>query len=196
MRRIMVPLFASLLLCGVAAGALGAAGAQAQTEANSPTAQNTPAGPGHMHRFDPADLAQRLKARCEDRYAAAVGRMAFLETRLNLTGSQPSLFSAWRSVRLNIAKRNADACAKRDFSQMGKEMSPVDRMARMEDRLKTRVADLDAERPAFAALYNALSPEQQKALTPGHRMMRGRAGMMRRAMMERGRGPMNGQPPQ
>ena len=200
MRRVFVPLFASLLLCGAAAGALGVTSAQAQTEAgNSVMAQNTqtpPPGSGRMHRFDPAQMAQRFKARCEDHYARSVGGMAYLETRLNLTGQQQSLFSAWRSVRLNIARRNADACAQRDFSQMGKEMSPVDRMARMEDRLKKRVADLDTERPAFAALYNALSPEQQKALMPHHHMMRGRHGMMGRGMRPgMNRGPMNGQPP-
>ena len=198
MRKVFVPLFASLLLCGAAAAALGVAGAQAQTEAGNPAmAQNTQSPPGSnmgRHRFDPAEMAARFKAHCEDRYAGTVGRMAYLETRLNLTGSQPSLFSAWRSVRLNIARRDADACAKRDFSQMGKDTSPVDRMGRMEDRLKMRVADLDAERPAFAALYNALSPEQQKALTPDHHM-HGHHGMMGRGMMGRGHGPMNRQPP-
>ncbi|HEY5084197.1 MAG TPA: hypothetical protein VII48_06750, partial [Rhizomicrobium sp.] len=56
----------------------------------------------------------------------------------------------------------------------------------------------------FAALYSALSPEQQKALTPHHHgMMHGRHGMRGRGMMGRGmmrsgampQGPMNGQPP-
>ena len=204
MRKAFVPLLASLLLCGAATGALVATGAQAQTGTRNPVmlAQNTetpPANMGRMHRFSPADIAARHKQRCEDGYARSVGRMAYLETRLNLTGSQQSLFSAWRSVRLGIAMRQADACAARDMSQPRQQVSPVDRMARMEDRLKKRIADLDAERPAFAALYNALSPEQQKALTPHrHGMMRGRHGMRGHGMMGRGMmrpGRMNGQPP-
>ncbi|HEX4105758.1 MAG TPA: Spy/CpxP family protein refolding chaperone [Rhizomicrobium sp.] len=206
MRKAFVPLLASLLLCGAATGALVATGAQAQTETRNPVmlAQNTetpPANTGHMHRFSPADMAAFHKQRCEDGYARSVGRMAYLETRLGLTGSQQSLFSALRSVRLGIAKEHADACAAHDVSQMRQQASPVDRMARMEDRLKKRIADMDAERPAFAALYGALSPEQQKALTPHHHhMMHGGMhgqdmrdrGMMRPNMGPR---PMNGQPP-
>jgi hypothetical protein len=209
MRKAFVPLLASLLLCGAATGALVAPGAQAQTGTRNPVmlAQNTEmpaANMGRMHRFNPADMAARHKQRCEDGYARSVGRMAYLEARLNLTGSQQSLFSAWRSVKLDIAKRHADTCAQRDVSQVGKEVSPVDRMARMEDRLKKRIADLDAERPAFAALYSALSPDQQKALTPHrHGMMHGRHGMRGHGMMGQGMmrprtmspGPMNGQPP-
>ena len=209
MRKAFLPLVASLLLCGAATGALVVAtSARAQNETHRPVmlAQNTQSLPaaspimGRMRRFDPADLAAFHKPRCEDGYARAVGRMAYMETRLDLTGPQQSLFSAWRSTRLGIAKRQADACAQRDVSQSGQEISPVDRMARMEDRLKQRIADLDAERPAFAALYNALSPDQRKALTPDRRMMRGEMGRhrgMERGMMRRQIGPMpmNGEPP-
>ncbi|HEX4371051.1 MAG TPA: Spy/CpxP family protein refolding chaperone [Rhizomicrobium sp.] len=204
MRKAFVPLLASLLLCGAATGALVATGAQAQTGTRNPVmlAQNNetpPANMDRMHRFNPADMAARHKQRCEDGYAQSVGRMAYLETRLNLTGPQQSLFSAWRSVRLGIAKRHADACTQHDVSQVHEEVSPVDRMARMEDRLKKRIADLEAERPAFAALYGALSPDQQKALAPHrHGMMRGHRGMRGHGMMGRGvmrPRPMNGQPP-
>ena len=207
MRKAVVPLLASLLLYGAATGALVATGAQAQTETRNPVmlaqnAQTPPANMGRMHRFNPADMAAFHKQRCEDGYARSVGRMAYLETRLNLTGSQQSLFSTWRSVRLGIAKHRADACAARDISQGRQQMSPVDRMARMEDRLKARIADLDAERPAFAALYGALSPDQQKALAPHHHRMMHRGMGGHRGMMGRGmrsgmmnRGPTNGQPP-
>jgi len=209
MRKAFFPLVASLLLCGAATGALVVAtSARAQNETHKPVmlAQNTETSPAaspdmrRMRRFNPADLAAFHKQRCEDGYARAVGRVAYLETRLNLTGAQQSLFAAWRSTRLGIAKREADACAQRDVSQARQETSPVDRMARMEDRLKQRIADLDAERAPFAALYNALSPDQRKALAPGHHMMQrgmGRHQGMGRGMMRRNMEPepMNGQPP-
>ena len=209
MRKAFLPLVASLLLCGAATGALVVAtSARAQNETHKPVmlAQNTETSPAaapdmrRMRRFNPADLAALHKQRCEDGYARAVGRMAYLETRLNLTGAQQSLFSAWRSARLGVARRQADACAQRDVSQARQETSPVDRMARMEDRLKQRIADLDAERPTFAALYNALSPDQRKALAPDRHMMRrdmGRRHGMGRGMMRHNMGPepMNGQPP-
>ena len=209
MRKAFLPLVASLLVCTAATGTLViATNARAQNETHTPVmlAQNTDASPAaspnmtRMRRFNPTDLAAFHKQRCEDGYARSVGRMAYLVTRLNLTGSQQSLFSAWRSSRLAVAKRQADACAQRDVSQARQETSPVDRMARMEDRLKQRIADLDAERPTFTALYNALSPDQRKALaSPRHMMHRGmgRHREMGRGMMrpDRGPRPMNGQPP-
>jgi len=206
MRKAFLPLVAGLLVCGAATGALViATSARAQNETHKPMmlAQNTQAQQsaapalGRMRRFDPADIAAFHKQRCEDRYARAVGRMAYLETRLKLTAAQQSAFSAWRSVGLEAAKRRADACAQRDVSQRGQDISPVDRMGRMEDRLKQRIADLDAERPAFTALYNALSPDQRKALAPDRHMMRG--GMGRHRGMDRGfmrpPRPMNEQAP-
>jgi hypothetical protein len=63
-------------------------------------------------------------------------------------------------------------------------------MGREQDMLKKRLADLDAERPALAALYDALTPKQREALSPnGRRMMAGGAmdrGMMGRDMMRHG----------
>ena len=205
MRKSFLPLAASLLLCGAATG-LVTTSAQAQNGTHNPVmlAQNTETPPApnmtRMRRFDPADLAAFHKQRCEDGYARGVGRMAYLETRLNLTDAQQSLFSAWRSGRLAVAKRQADACARRDVTQDRQEVSPVDRMARMEDRLRQRIADLDAERPSFTALYNALSPDQRKELTPERHITRwgmGRHSGMERGMMQPDRGPrpMNGQPP-
>lgn len=191
--RTIFPLLACLLLSGAAASTLVATHARAQTERRAPMmvlAQNTPTDA--TRGSDEADRAARFKARCESRYAAAVGRMAYLETRLNLTAPQQASFAAWLSVRLGIAKRDADACAQRDFSQERGDISPVERMSRMEDRLKQRVADLDTERPAFAALYATLTPDQRKALMPDRHFMMGRRGMMERGMMRPG--AMNGRP--
>lgn len=181
MRKIFVSLLACLLLGGAAAGALAASSQPIMV-----VAQNAPVATEASHEPDQADRAARLKARCENRYAEAVGRMAYLETRLNLTGPQQAPFAAWRSVRLNIAKQHADACAQRDFGQDRQNISPMDRMTRMEDRLKRRVADLDAERPAFAALYDTLTPDQRKAFMPNGHSMIGRHRMVERGMMRRG----------
>lgn len=183
-----VPLLASLLMGGAAICSLAATAAFAQTETQKLLimAQNTaapPAMPG-MGRPSAAGMAARHQQRCQDGYARAAGRLAYLEARLNLNGSQQSLFSSWKAVRLDTAKRHADQCTARAPVQMGQDISPVDRMNRMEDRLKERIADLDAERPAFTALYNALTHDQRKALMPYRR------GMMRRAMWRhRGVGP-------
>ena len=144
---------------------------------------------------DTGDRAARRRQRCEDSYARAVGRVAYLETRLALTGAQQPLFSAWKAVRLDIAKRRADDCAQRSGTTDRANLTPVDRMDRMEDMLKRRLADLSAERPAFAALYDALTPDQRQALSGDRRgtfrrAMSRRRGM-RGGMMRRDAQPMN-----
>ena len=211
MRKAFVPLLASLLLCSAATGVLVATTARAQTEPSKPKmvemvgpgtmlAQNLPNGPaarGMRAMPSAADIAQRRKDRCEDGYARQAGRVAYLETRLGLTSAQQPLFVAFKSVRLDIAKRHADECAVRAADQSSQDASPVDRMSRMEEMLKKRIADLDQERPVFTALYNALTPDQRKALAPyRHRLIRGSMG--RRHRMERGMrrpSPTSGQTP-
>jgi hypothetical protein len=72
-------------------------------------------------------------------------------------------------------------------------------MAREEDQLKARLADVEAERPALEAFYNSLSPTQKTELARSED--RGRGGMrgsrfasaMGPGSMERGplgQGPM------
>jgi hypothetical protein len=212
MRKALIPMLASLALCGGATAAMIATTARAQTSPRKPMmvalvgpgtmmAQNTPQAPGgrdmrDMHVPGPAEMAAHMKQMCEDHYAREVGRMAYLETRLNLTASEQPLFARWKDVELDIAKRDSADCGQRvtraDRFKDRQARSPVDRMSREEDMLKKRLADLDAERPVLAALYNALSPEQREALSP-RRMMAG--GMMDRGMMRRRPMEMGDHPP-
>lgn len=224
MRKALIPMFASLALCGAATMALVASNGRAQAHTQKPVmvalvsptqlAQNMPQG-GRPHMGMPSvtDRATRMKQMCEDRYAREVGRLAYIETRLNLTQAQQPLFARWKEARLGIAKRRSDDCSQRAASRPSATSSLIDRLSREEDRLKQRIADIDAERPSLTALYNALTPQQRQALLPRRRMMgpimtRDRmmgGGAMRNGMMNRGmmgpgmmgRGPMNGggQPP-
>jgi len=61
--------------------------------------------------------------------------------------------------------------------------SPLEHMAREEEMLKARLADLQMERPLVATLYNSLSDEQKKTFVMaehhGHGM-HGMPGMMGR----------------
>jgi hypothetical protein len=113
--------------------------------------------------------------RCSDRYAASVGRLAFVETRLTLSGAQKPLFDRWKNARLNQAMERQAQCVARTERNRAERATPVDRMTRQEDRLKTRLAQLQAERPVFTALYASLNPEQQQVLSHirGNRMERG-----------------------
>jgi hypothetical protein len=120
------------------------------------------------------------------------GQLAYLEARLDLNDGQRAAFARWRDTRLQTAQRQARSCAERPVMGRGANAtppSPVERMARQEEMLRQRLADLQVQRPALEALYNSLSPEQRQKFTPagGPRGM-GRGGMRpRTAMMMRDR---------
>ena len=205
MRKALVPMLASLAICAAATAALLATNARAQTSPRKPVmmalvapgamlAQNEPAPSGArtMRMPGPAEMAAHMKQMCDDRYAREVGRMAYMETRLSLSQSQQPLFARWKTVRLDAAKRRAADCSQRAQRPDRKTQGPVERMGREQDMLKKRLADLDAERPALAALYDALTPQQRETLAPRDRGMMG-GGMMGPAMMDSGMmqpGPM------
>lgn len=192
MRKALVPMLASLALCGAGTAALIATNARAaQTNVRKPLmvalvtpgtvlAQNNSAPAREMRMPNAGDMAANMKRMCEDRYAREVGRLAYMEARLKLTAAQQPLFARWKEVSLDIAKRRSADCGQRMSERDRKEHTIVDRMSREEEMLKRRIADLEAERPALGALYNALSPQQREALSP-------RGGMMAGGMMERGR---------
>jgi hypothetical protein len=158
------PLAISLALCGALLVTTGGAHAQAAPS--------------------PAQVAARHKQMCEDGYAHQVGDLAYLEAKLALTAAQQPLFDRWKSVKLEIAKRGEADCATRELpsrAQGGPTL--LDAMAREEEDLKRRLADLDAERPALAALYNVLTAGQKTALLyPGPEAMMARHRMMANAL--------------
>ena len=188
MRKALVPMLASLVLCGAATTALVVNARAAPSNIRKPMmvalvtpgtmlAQNSATSPAAREMRMPAEMTAHLKQMCEDRYAREAGRMAYLDARLKLTAAQQPLFVRWKEAALDIAKRRGADCSQRVTQRDRKERNVVERMGREEEMLKQRIADLDAERPALSALYGALSPEQREALSPGrHRMMAG--GMM------------------
>src|SRR5690242_5715657 len=139
MRKALVPMLASLVLCGAATAALVATNARAApTNTRKPVmvalvapgtilAQNSPAPGREMRDMRlPADMAAHMKRMCEDHYAREVGRMAYLETRLKLTPAEQPLFARWKDVSLDIAKRRSADCGQRVAQRDRKEPNLVD----------------------------------------------------------------------
>lgn len=210
MRKALLPMLASLALCGAATAALIASNAHAQPERKpmmvalvtpgmetaAPAAEA--GGPGRdMGRAmpSPAEMAAHFKQVCRDRYARQAGALAYAEAKLSLTAAEQPLFDHWKQIKLDIAKRQSDTCATRERPANARMPSLIDRMARRQDMLKARLADLDAERPALEAFYNSLSADQKREFTRGvrelmalraHRMMAGGPGMMGHGMMGHG----------
>ena len=142
-------------------------------------------------------LAERRQAMCDDRADRMAGQLAYLEARLDLNDAQRAAFARWRDARLTAAQRQASACAARPLPARGANPpNPVERMARQEEMLRQRLADLQLQRPALEALYNSLSAEQREKFQSvgglrGMGGMRPRIAMaMRDRMIQRGmRGP-------
>jgi hypothetical protein len=183
MRKALIPMLASLALCGAGTLALIASNDRAQASPRKPfmvallndtmlLAQNLPEAAPANETGAPSEFAADPKQFCDDRYAGEVGRIAYLETRLHLNETEQPLFARWKDVRLTIAKRRAADCDTHPGAADRDRADPVARMAREEEMLKQRIADLDAERPAFAALYTALAPDQRQSLSPERPMMR------------------------
>ena len=216
MRKALVPMLVSLALCGAATTAMVISTARAQPGPRAPVmvAANTSSGlqfaqndappdgppPRDLRRRDSGDIADRMKQMCQDRYARETGELTYLQTRLQLTPAQQSTFQRWSQAKLGIARRHADDCAQqpmptRDRGQARTMPAPADMLGRQEDRLKQRVADIEAERPALEALYNALSPQQRIELARAGRpdnMGSHRMGPGRFADARGPRGPMGG----
>jgi hypothetical protein len=181
MRKALIPMVASLVLCGAGTAALIASNERAQANPRKPmmvallgdflVAQNLPDTPPAPGKGMSGDFTPNPRQICDDRYAGEVGRMAYLEARLHLGDSQQPLFARWKEVRLDIAKRRAADCSVHGFLPGQEQADPVERMKTEEDMLRQRAADLAAERPVFAALYAAMAPDQRQTLAPPRPMM-------------------------
>jgi hypothetical protein len=192
-----------------------------QLVANDTSPDGPPPPRDLRQRANPADFAARMKQMCNDGYARQTAQLAYLETSLQLTPAERPLFARWKDAKLDIAHRHAADCTqhagergvRRDAQRNAQSRTdrtrpgPAERMTREEDRLKQRLADLQTERPALEAFYNALSPAQKMQLARDGREARGRDDMMRRHHMfadargprgnmgPMGEGPMGPPPP-
>lgn len=209
MRKALLPMIASLALCGAATIALVATNARAEQspkkpmmvamaaapafslETAAPPAEGGDMMPGMDMHMDRGAMLQRL---CKDMVARKTGELAYLESKLTLTPAQAPLFARWKGAMLDIAQKHADECAALPARKAGERHDLLDGMAMEEKMLKIRLADLEAERPSLSALYVALTPEQKMELgrAARHKM----AGRMHMMMGMMGRpGGMMGHPP-
>jgi len=196
MRKAVLPILASLLVSGTA-GALIATNAQAGQTAGKPVmmlAQNQTTPDAARQAGLPPDMDEAMTPRrgqfCRNISALKAGQLAFLETKLQLTASQQPLFARWKDISMDVAKRHEGDCESRvERAAAGQRHDMMERLDREEDRLKTRLADIQAERPALSALYAALDPTQKEELGRAARV--GGRMHMARSMMH-GRSPEMG----
>ncbi len=198
MRKALLPMLASLALCGAATVALIATNARADQSGRKPAmialvtldkipvrmAQApSPESGQPMARDGMREMGPRREQLCHDLYAGKAGELAFLEAKLSLDAKQAPLFDRWKQASLDIAKQHESECAGRPHAvraafQRGHRPSVVERLAREEEMLKSRLADIQSERPSLTALYNALTPQQKEEFGRGDLRRMGRLHMM------------------
>lgn len=159
--------------------------------AGSALAQSAPPpadGGSHRHWMEAhnGDRTQFHARMCNGLYAHHVGMVAELGARLDLTESQRPAFERWKSVVLDGAKSHETECLAH-HRDMDHPPTVLEREAHMRERLKDRLAQMDAQQPALTALYNALTPQQQRELDH-----MGHGGMHEGFGMHRGMGGMHG----
>jgi hypothetical protein len=112
-------------------------------------------------KFDPTVGHKHM---CMEGYAREVGHMAYLETVLSLNGAQKPLFDSWKDTVLTSAKSHESACLSHTMNFDGGMPGIVERQARMQEMLQSRLADLTAQQPSLKALYASLTAEQKRSL--------------------------------
>jgi hypothetical protein len=121
----------------------------------------------HWQQPSPADMAAWHAQRCNDHYAMAAGRLAFVEAKLSITDSQRPLFDHWRDAVLQNAQSRKSECLAYQFKP-GEQHSILERTAMMEKWLQGRLAELQSQQPALEALYQSLTPQQKTEFDQSH----------------------------
>jgi hypothetical protein len=138
--------------------------------ASSALAEDAARGDGEHRWHDRGAWHQQM---CTERYAGKVGRLAYVEAKLALTDQQRPAWNKWRQAELDAAEQKRTGCLQNQPKE-GAKPTAIEREARLEKRLSTRLQQLQASRPALQALYDALTPDQKAlldstAMRLGHR---------------------------
>jgi len=116
---------------------------------------------------DSAQQQEQGRFTPEDRAAFLDARIAALKAGLQLNAEQEKNWAPLESAMRDLAKQRAERFAawreSRDDDQDGDaEISPVDRLARVSQRLSARAADLQKLATAAKPLYDSLDDGQKR----------------------------------
>ena len=143
MRKALLPMFASLALCGAATAALVATTARAEQPGRKPVmialvapSDIADTAAPRQEGGPPPDMQDRMRGQrreqiCKDLYARKAGELAFLEAKLSLNAKQAPLFARWKQASLDVAKQHESDCATHERQAGARDHRPtvVDRLA-------------------------------------------------------------------
>jgi hypothetical protein len=136
----------------------------------APVLAQAPAEPKHQH-----DMATHHRDMCSDQQAGHAARLAWLETKLELTDAQKPLFAKFKQTVLdNAAKEKAACLAVQPATDA--PLTILDHEKQAEAMLSAKLASLQASRAPLQALYESLTPAQRKIVDGAHHG--GHGGMM------------------
>jgi hypothetical protein len=104
--------------------------------------------------------AEWHQKRCTERYARKAAHLAYLEAKLGLNDQQKASYTKWQQVTLDAAAQRRDMCLQHKPRE-GAGPTAIERQARREKWLSTRLQQLQAARPVLQTLYDSLTPEQK-----------------------------------
>ena len=98
---------------------------------------------------------------CIDRYAHAMGKLAYLQARLGITDKQQDAWNKFQAVESDSAAKERDMCAS-DKPKADTPSSVLDQEANLEKFLGAKLAQLQSSRPALENLYKVLDSDQKE----------------------------------
>jgi hypothetical protein len=166
----------ALLAAVAAVSLLSATAALADMPATGAAPDNTttvadngpaPVKSWHRHFVSMGDPAF-IKKMCVEHFARSVGRLAYLEAKLQLSAEQQPLWNKWAEATSAGSTTLRDDC----LAAVPAEDTPktaLDRDSLVEKLLTDKLDALKTARPALEALYQSLTPEQRMAFDRGTR---------------------------
>lgn len=134
-----------------------------------------------------ADFAALHKSMCEDHAAHTAAKLAYVETKLNLTDAQKPLFAKWRQAVMDSAGKEKTACLAEPAPKPDARPTVLEHEQREEAMLSARLQMLQSSRPALEAFYNSLTDAQKDSFNRMHdEHMRKHMGMMHEGMGHEG----------
>jgi len=133
----------------------------------------------------PGDMAAHVAQMCTNHVAEVAAKLAFAESKLELTDAQKPLFAKWRQAIMDSANKHKASCLAM-APKVEAHPTILDQQSHEEMMLAARLETLKASHPALQALYDSLNPEQRKFLDQAHHhammMHHGEHGGMRPGM--------------
>jgi zinc resistance-associated protein len=119
---------------------------------------------------DSAQRQERGRFSPEDRAAFLDSRIAALKAGLTLNAEQEKNWAPLEMAMRDLAKQRAERFAawkerreaNKDDQDENSEISPIDRLARVSERLSARAADLQKLASAAKPLYDSLDDSQKR----------------------------------